>query len=108
MAPKGYSGGYIAGGLLALYGNISTRGTQVEPLCRLPLPGACRVFYIPQITLKHYNYDTLSAIYRGCQKLERGCWRNVEKTAHYAVLGYSMHRSAISRSGDVMHWFSYD
>ena len=46
MALEGYPGGYIAGGLLALYGNISARGTQVEPLCGLPLLGTCRILHL--------------------------------------------------------------
>lgn len=49
MALEGYPGGCLAHGLHPLHGDIHARGIEVEPLCGLPLPCACRLLHLQEV-----------------------------------------------------------
>lgn len=72
MASQSDTGGYIVGGIYALYGDIYARGSQVEPLCGLRLSGARGIFHLQEIdkninSIKSFemgnlNYDGTSYV----------------------------------------------
>ena len=55
MAPEGYSGGGVPGGLLSIYGNLYARGLEMEPLYRFSMLGTRRLLYFPQIAQTQTN-----------------------------------------------------